>query len=181
MNHTGGSDEADAEPRVFKIAKLGGRRGFVETLAKGAAAGTATIAAGSCGGGGSSGTSPSPVATTTTAQQTWTLQGYVTDTSTGRPVVGATVTVLDGPNSGRTTTTDGNGYFVLPNLTQSGFTIRICATAYDCTNRAVTLTSSLQIDVRLTATTSTTTARSTSSRSSSTTTRSGGSHYWWPC
>ncbi|MCM2258293.1 MAG: carboxypeptidase-like regulatory domain-containing protein [Vicinamibacteria bacterium] len=181
MNHTGGPREADEEPRVFKIAKLGGRRGFVETLAKGAAAGTATIAAGSCGGGGSSGTAPSPVATTTTAQQTWTLQGYVTDSSTGRPVAGATVTILDGPNSGRSTTTDGNGYFVLPNLTQSGFTIRVCAPTHDCANRAVTLTSSLQIDVRLTATTSTTTARSTSSRSSSTTTSGGGSHYWFPC
>jgi hypothetical protein len=181
MNHTGGPREADAEPRVFKIAKLGGRRGFVETLAKGAAAGTATIAAGSCGGGGGGGTAPTPVSTTTTAPQTWTLQGYVTDSSNGRPVGGATVTVLDGPNSGRTASTDGNGYFVLANLTQSGFTIRVCASAYDCTNRGVTLTSNLQVDVRLTATTSTSTARSTTARSSSTTTRSGGSHYWWPC
>jgi hypothetical protein len=174
-------DEAEAEPRVFKIAKLGGRRGFVETLAKGVAAGTATVAVGSCGKGGGSPTAVTTTVqtTTTTAQQTWTLSGRVTDSSSGRPIAGATVRVLDGPNAGRNATTDADGNFSMANLSQSGFTITICADRYDCFSRGVTLTSTQQVEIRLTATTSTTSSTTTSSNTTSTS--SPSSHYWWPC
>jgi hypothetical protein len=186
-----GRTEDDELPRVFKIAKLGGRRGFVETIAKGVAASTAAVAAGTCGGG--SGTGPSnstssrtssTTTTTTTAPTAWTLHGYVIDDSNGRPVAGATVTIMDGPNRNRSTVTDSNGYYSLANLTQSGFTIQICAPEYDCYSRGVTLTSTLQVDIRLTPRPTTTTTRRQTTPCSCDPEGGCGCnpvHYWWPC
>jgi Carboxypeptidase regulatory-like domain len=87
-----------------------------------------------CGGTNSAAPTPAPT------QTTFTLSGQVTS-SAGGAVSGATIRVVDGPNAGRSTSSDGNGTYSLTGLTQSGFTVNISATNYSATAIGVTLTS----------------------------------------
>lgn len=170
-----GDDDSEV-PKVFKIASPG-RRAAIETLSRGAVAGVAVVATQSCGGGdggANSPAAPSAVATTT-APATHTLTGTVTAASgmaateggahdaTAVAVAGATLTIVDGPNANRAATTDGNGYYSMGNLVQSGFTIRCSAPRYNSTSKPCTLTSSQTINFVLTLIPTTTTARNTTS------------------
>jgi hypothetical protein len=69
---------------------------------------------------------------------TWTLSGQVTDT-TGGNVIGATVAILDGANSGKSATADGTGRYSLSGLTPGGFSVRASAPGYVASTVPVTL------------------------------------------
>jgi len=98
--------------------------------------------------GGSNPTSPSP--TTSSSPQSFSLSGQVTATS-GGVLSGVTVRIADGPNAGRSTTTDVSGNYTLTGLTQSGFTVQFSAANVDATSRGVTLTSNQVLNVQVAA------------------------------
>ena len=68
-----------------------------------------------------------------------TLSGLVLD-DVNQLVVGAAVTVVDGPNAGQSATTDGSGRYTLSGLSAGGFTVRVSRAGYDDATRGVTLT-----------------------------------------
>jgi Carboxypeptidase regulatory-like domain len=94
----------------------------------------ATLAA-ACG---SSPSAPSSTTPPPQQQQTFTLRGQVTSTA-GGPVNGARVAVSDGPNAGKSTTSDGAGNYAIASLMPSGFTVNITATYFFATAKPVTL------------------------------------------
>src|SRR5262245_51124554 len=67
---------------------------------------------------------PMPAATT------FTLTGTILDAHTVRPIEGATVRVTDGPNAGRTATTDSAGKYTLAALSSGSITLQIAAAGY---------------------------------------------------
>jgi len=177
------NDEGNEEPQVYKVATSEGRRDFVRKVTQGVAVGTAVVAAGNCKkDDGGSPTKPSanttsmPSTTTAPANTKWILHGYVKDSDSGKGVRDAKVAVLDGPNKDRSATTDGNGYFTMGQLEQSGFTIRITHPNYFNLEKAVNLVSDVQLDLS--------NFRPTTSVSSSSSTKStvpSPTHYWYPC
>jgi hypothetical protein len=100
------------------------------------------------GCGGDSPTAPTPPPPTPPAPVTFTLTGTVTSTS-GTPINGATVRIVDGVNAGRSTTTAGGGTYSLANLTASGFSVSVTAPNYIGTGDGVTLTSNQTVNFRL--------------------------------
>lgn len=163
------------EPKVFKIVGPGGRRAFLQALSKTAAVGGAAVAVDSCN---SSPSAPTPVAATTTTSttsttststttlQTSTMAGVVTDQNTGRPIGGARVQVVDGPGQGRSSTTDGNGYYSIAGIGRSSFTARATATNYANADRGLTLSADTRIDFQLRPLASTTTTSTTTTSTS---------------
>jgi hypothetical protein len=104
------------------------------------------LVAGACG---SSPTTPSSTPPpTSTAPPRWTLTGSVT-ASIGGPINGAVVSILDGPDVGKTATTDTTGRFTLANLTQAGFTARATAGGYVGASQSVTLTADAVVNFQL--------------------------------
>jgi Carboxypeptidase regulatory-like domain/Protein of unknown function (DUF3761) len=99
-----------------------------------------------CGSGSSTTPSPSPTPSTPT---TFSLTGQVTDSTTAAPVSGVTVAVADGPNVGKSTTTDASGNYSLAGLQQSGFTVTASAANYVTQSKGVTLTSSQTLAFQL--------------------------------
>lgn len=77
------------------------------------------------------------------------LSGHVTSEATGSSISGASVSVVDGPNAGRTTTTDSNGNYTMPNLMSSSFTLSVSALAYIAATRPVSLSANATADVAL--------------------------------
>src|SRR5205807_1806583 len=75
-----------------------------------------------------------------------TLFGVITQANSVSPVVSAVVSVLDGQNVGRSTTTDGNGYYSLGDLTHGTFTLEAFKGGYTTTDKSVTLTNDLRFD-----------------------------------
>jgi hypothetical protein len=111
------------------------------------------VAAIACGGSKGTATSPSPTATATT---TFALSGRVTggsiytSDSISTAISGATVSIVDGPNAGKATTTDASGNYTFAGLQQSGFTVNVSAINYVSQSRGVTLTSSQRLNFTLT-------------------------------
>ena len=99
-----------------------------------------------CADGGD-GSTPSPSPT----QTTLTIRGTVfgDDPPATYPLAGARVEVLDGANTGRSSTTDGLGKYALENLTPGGFTVRVRAIGYEETSAGVTLADHLTRDFTL--------------------------------
>lgn len=97
--------------------------------------------------GSSSPAAPSSQASASSSA-TFTLNGQVT-ASTGGGISGATVRIVDGPNGGRSTTSDSNGSFTLSSLTQSGFTVSVSATNYSTASYGITLTSNQTLSASL--------------------------------
>jgi Carboxypeptidase regulatory-like domain len=104
-----------------------------------------------CGGGNSSTTSPSPTPTPPTppTATTFSLSGQVTDSTTGTGISGATVRIIDGPNAGKSATTDGSGHFSFTGLQPSGFTVIASANNYLSQSTGVILTSNQTTALRL--------------------------------
>ncbi len=106
----------------------------------------ALLVVSACGGSSSSTTPTGPTSTPTTtptpAATTFTLSGPVSDDG-AQVVAGALLTILDGPNANRTTTTDGSGRCSFTGLMSSGFSLRIREDGYDDPIRSVTLTSKI--------------------------------------
>lgn len=103
-----------------------------------------------CGGGSTTPTNPStpPSAPPPT---TFTLSGRVTETPPTQSVgiAGALITVADGPNAGRSITTDSNGNYTLGNLQQSGFTVTASAEGYESRSQGVDLTGNRTLNFNL--------------------------------
>jgi hypothetical protein len=107
--------------------------------------------------GGNKGTAPSPTTTTPpTTAATFSLSGRVTGGSiytggsTYTAISGATVSIIDGPNVGRSATTDASGNYNVGGLQLSGFTVNVFAANYVTQSRGVTLTSNQTLNFELT-------------------------------
>ena len=182
------------EPQVFRVARPGGRREFLQTLSKGAAVSATAAIADGCAADTppaptptttstsvrTTTTSTSTSTTTTTISANNTLAGVVTDEATGRPIVGGRVTCVDGPNANKSSPTDGNGYYSIPGLVGSSFTARATASGYNLADKGLTITRDTRLDFIL---------RPVNLTTSSTTTSVGGGgggcscnsvHYWYP-
>ena len=95
-----------------------------------------------CGGNSYPGPSPTPTPT----PSTFTLTGEIIDSAAGDSaagalISGASVTVIDGPNAGRSGTTNGSGRYTISGLQPGGFTARARAQYYNEASKPVTLTS----------------------------------------
>ena len=113
--------------------------------------------------------------TTTSQPPTFTLTGLVTDRS-GRPIVGARATVLDGPNVNKFGITDNSGLYTILGLSPGGFTLRGTFNGAPLFEININLTGDTKADpVTATTTTSTTSTSTTSSTTSSTTTTTAAS------
>jgi hypothetical protein len=111
------------------------------------------ISASACG---SRSTTTSPSSTpATAAPTTFSLSGTVRDSTTGSGISGATVTVMDGVNARKSTTTSSSGSYSLTGLQQSGFTVNVSANNYLSQSMGVTLTSNQTLSFGLNRTTST--------------------------
>ncbi len=98
-----------------------------------------------CGGGSSSPTSPSPSNSTPNAPaptaQLYTLTGTISSAA-GSGIAGATVSVADGPNAGKTSSADGSGRYSLSGLAFAGFTVNVSAPGFAGTSRGISLSAS---------------------------------------
>jgi hypothetical protein len=99
----------------------------------------------SCGG-----STTSPSMTTANAAR-FSLTGQVVESTSVMVVTiaGATVTILDGPNAGRSATTDGSGHYGLTGLQLSSFTVNVSANDYAPQSMSVTLGASQMLSFRL--------------------------------
>jgi Carboxypeptidase regulatory-like domain len=88
--------------------------------------------------------------TPATAPITFSLNGQVTDSANGAGIPNAFVSIADGPNKGRSTTTDALGNYILTELQQSGFTVNVSASNYVSQSEGVTLTSNRMLSFELT-------------------------------
>ncbi len=93
---------------------------------------------------GSPATSPSSSTPTT-----FILNGQVTDFPTGVGVPGASVSVVDGPNGGKSATTDTSGNYSIAALQPAGFTVTASAADHVSASKAVTLTSNQTLPFQL--------------------------------
>lgn len=75
--------------------------------------------------------------------------GTVKNDADNKPLGGATVTVLDGSNSGRAETTAGDGTYSVSLLTPESFTVRFDAAGHQSVDRKVVLSKDTQVDVKL--------------------------------
>lgn len=82
-------------------------------------------------------------------QSTFTIAGVVSDDDEETPIAGATVTVVDGANAGRSSTTDGNGYYSIPALRTGSFTIRATKGGYNPADRGLMLSADTRVDLRM--------------------------------
>jgi hypothetical protein len=89
--------------------------------------------------------SPSPQ-----PQTSFAFSGRVTDLTTGAPLTGASITILDGSNASRSATSDAAGAFRIADLTVSGFTARVRRDGYDSEFRSINLTADTAINVPMT-------------------------------
>jgi len=80
---------------------------------------------------------------------TFALSGRITEAGAGAALGGATLAVIDGVNTGRTTTTAADGTYRMPDMTLGGFTLRIRYPSYDSEFRAVRLTADTTLDVQM--------------------------------
>jgi hypothetical protein len=103
-----------------------------------------------CGGGNSTTTSPSSPGQ---MANTFALSGLVTNSTDGTVISGATISIADGPNAGKSTTTDSSGNYRFMGLQQAGFTVSASASEYAPQSRGVTLTSNQTLSFQLTLTT----------------------------
>lgn len=102
-----------------------------------------------CGSSNNTPTAPSTPTTPTPTQTTFNLTGQVTDSSTGSGISNANVAIADGPNTGKSTTTDGSGNYAFTGLQQSGFTVNASANNYVSQSKGVTLTSNQILSFQL--------------------------------
>src|SRR5438876_8287915 len=94
-------------------------------------------------------TSPTPTPTPTPTSQRYTLSGTITDKDTAAPLSAATIAVTDGPNQGRSATTDSGGRYTFADLQSSRFTIRVTRDGYAATTDSVMLNANIMVNVAL--------------------------------
>ncbi len=99
--------------------------------------------------GSDNSTSPTPTPTPTPTPQRYTLTGTITDKGTAAPLSAATIAVTDGPNAGRSATTDSGGRYTFADLQSSRFTIRVTRDGYAETTDNVMLNANIMVNVAL--------------------------------
>jgi hypothetical protein len=103
------------------------------------------VLAAACG----SPTKPTTTTTTTTPPTTFSLSGKVTDSTTSTAISSAIVFIADGPNAGKSATSDASGNYTFAGLQQSGFTVTASACTYLSQSKSVTLTANQTLDFAL--------------------------------
>jgi len=83
------------------------------------------------------------------APLTFTLSGTVSDEASARMLSGGTVQILDGPNAGKTSSTDAGGVYSLSGLTGGSFMLRVTASGYDPREQGVTIGRDMALDLKL--------------------------------
>jgi hypothetical protein len=91
-------------------------------------------------------------ASTAPPPQLFTLEGVVSDDRTAAPIAGATVQTVGGSSSGKTSSTDASGHYVLSGLTSGSITVRVTANGYDALEQNVTIAANATADLKLRAT-----------------------------
>jgi hypothetical protein len=89
------------------------------------------------------------VSVTSPPPGTVTLSGVVTDTITRRPVAGARLEAVTGPNAGRNSTTDGNGFYSLA-LMEDTVLVRVTKTDYETREATFPLRGDVRLDFTMT-------------------------------
>lgn len=77
------------------------------------------------------------------------LNGTITERGGPKPVAGATVTVVDGPDAGRSAVTDASGVYSLANISMGSFNLRAARTDYETQTIPVSLTADSRVDFAL--------------------------------
>lgn len=80
------------------------------------------------------------------APRRFTVSGRVTDVTSGTPLSGAALTILDGDNAGRTTMSASDGTYSMSNVWFGGFTMRARQAGYDSVFRGVRLVENTSVD-----------------------------------
>jgi hypothetical protein len=76
----------------------------------------------------------------------FTLFGVVTDTQNHRPIVGALVIVVTGPNANKSSSTNGDGYYSIAGMVASTFTLRTTYNNVTLEERTVSMTGETRLD-----------------------------------
>jgi hypothetical protein len=90
-----------------------------------------------------------PTPPSSTPPATFSLTGRVTDSGTASGIAGATLTIVDSVNVGKSATTDGSGNYSFTGLQPAGFTISVTAANYVSTAGGVTLTANQSLTFQL--------------------------------
>ena len=77
------------------------------------------------------------------------LSGQVTSALTSTAVSGATLTITDGVNVGKSATTDSSGNFTFTNLERGNFTVAVAAQGFAPQSQAMSLPSTQPVSFRL--------------------------------
>jgi hypothetical protein len=77
------------------------------------------------------------------------LRGRIADMNTAMPMAGVLVTILDGPDASRETTTAADGTFGFADVTFGGLNVRARAAGYDSVFEEVRLTGDTFLDLRM--------------------------------
>ncbi|MCL4814501.1 MAG: carboxypeptidase regulatory-like domain-containing protein [Vicinamibacteraceae bacterium] len=109
------------------------------------------VACGGSGGGNPAKPSAPGAQAPTPAPTTFSLSGKVTETAptSSTPIAGARVSIGDGPNAGRSTTTDAAGTYTFASLERSGFTVTASADGYEPRSQGVDLTANRTVNFQL--------------------------------
>jgi hypothetical protein len=99
-------------------------------------------------GGGTSGTGVAPTTPTPPTPTTYSLTGRVTSAA-GPAIPGASVSILDGPNAARATSTDSAGNYSFTALTASGFTLSVSAGGFVPKSGPISLSQNVTANVAL--------------------------------
>jgi hypothetical protein len=83
---------------------------------------------------------------TTPTPSTVTINGIVTDGTSGGVLPNILLQITDGANGGKSTRTDGAGGYTIGSVTPGSFTMSLMATSYIPQSRQVTVTSNSRID-----------------------------------
>jgi len=83
------------------------------------------------------------------SQQTYTLSGVITSSSTGEPLQGALVKVIDGRHAGKSDSTDNSGRYSIPGL-NGGLSVVASKDGYEASSgKGATMTSDVTLDISL--------------------------------
>jgi hypothetical protein len=77
------------------------------------------------------------------------LDGVVSDAANKRGVQNARVEILDGPNAGRSTQTDGTGAYRIADIAAGRITIRVTHPSFETSERSVTLSADTRLDIAI--------------------------------
>ena len=98
-------------------------------------------------GNNSNPVTPTPTPTPKSTQ--FNLTGHVSNASTGGPIGGVTVRIVDGSNAGKSTTTNSGGDYALLALNVQAFSVSASATYFNSQSNAINFTGNQTLDFAL--------------------------------